>query len=148
METIKKAESKKQVQAANVALRTDIGLDAKSKQMFDLIKAFKVMLERTDGDEDDYAVSVEEISVKDRIVELLERIEGCRDGVEFTGLFPEKPTKLLIITTFLAMLEMMKMQAVRIYQNTNFSTIYLYPVTEDSPSQAPADQEAHTEGDA
>jgi len=116
--------------------------------MFDLIKAFKVMLERTDGDEDEYDVSVEEISVKDRIVELLQCIEGKADGVDFLNLFPEKPTKILIITTFLAMLELMKMQAVKIYQNNNFSTIYLYPVgEEDSPQAAALAGEGQT-GDA
>jgi len=104
--------------------------------LFDLIHAFKAMLERTDADEDEYDISPEEISVKDRIVELLQCIEGKSDGVEFLSLFPGKPTKLLIITTFLAMLELMKMQAVRIYQNNNFSMIYLYPVTEDSPQDA------------
>jgi hypothetical protein len=40
MEPIKKKERKRQIQAANVTLRTDIGLDAKSKKMFDLIKAY------------------------------------------------------------------------------------------------------------
>jgi segregation and condensation protein A len=104
--------------------------------LFDLINAFKAMLERTDGDEDEYDISVEEISVKDRIVELLQSIEGQSEGIDFMRLFPEKTTKLFIITTFLAMLELMKMQAVRIYQNNNFSTIYLYPVTEDSPQDA------------
>ena len=112
--------------------------------LFDLIKAFKVMLERTDGDEAEYDVSVEEISVKDRIAELLECIEGQVDGVEFTSLFPAQATKALIITTFLAMLELMKMQAVRIYQNRNFSTIYLYPVTDESPQDAPAAEEGQT----
>ncbi len=115
--------------------------------LFDLMRAFKIMLERTDGDEDDYDVSVEEISVKDRIAELLESIVGQSEGIDFMKLFPEKPTKLLIITTFLAMLELMKMQAVRIYQNNNFSTIHLYPVTEDSPQDAPPVEEESREGD-
>jgi segregation and condensation protein A len=112
--------------------------------LFDLIRAFKVMLERTDADADDYDVSLEEISVKDRIVELLQQIEGRADGVDFMTLFSEKPTRILIITTFLAMLELMKMQAVRIFQNNNFSTIYLYPVMDDSPEDAPAAAEGHT----
>ena len=115
--------------------------------LFDLIKAFKVMLERTDGDESDYDISPEEISVKDKIVELLQRLEGQTDGVDFMGLFPANPTKLLIITTFLAMLELMKMQAVRIYQNKNFSTIYLYPVTDESPEDEPVFEAGQT-GDA
>jgi segregation and condensation protein A len=115
--------------------------------LFDLMRAFKKMLERTDADEDEYDVSVDEISVKDRIVELLERIQGQTDGIDFMSLFPEKPTKLLIITTFLAMLELMKIQAVRIYQNNNFATIHLYPVTEDSPADAPPVAQGQT-GDA
>jgi len=112
--------------------------------LFDLIKAFRVMLERTDGDEDEYDVSVEEISVKDRIAELLQSIEGQVDGVDFISLFPAHATKVLVITTFLAMLELMKMQAVRIYQNNNFSTIYLYPVTDESPLDVSASEDAQT----
>lgn len=99
--------------------------------MFDLIRAFKAMLERTDGDESEYDVSREQISVKDKIVELLQRLEECRSGVDFKTLFPATPTRQQIIATFLAMLELIKMQAIRIYQNSNFSAIYLYPVTEE-----------------
>jgi len=101
--------------------------------LFDLIRAFKVMLERTDADESEYDVSREEISVKDKIVELLQRLEGQTAGIDFLSLFPVRPTRMQIITTFLAMLELIKMQAVKIYQNNNFSSIYLYPVTDDSP---------------
>jgi segregation and condensation protein A len=106
--------------------------------LFDLIRAFKTMLERTEADESEYDVSREEISVKDKIVELLQRLEGRFDGVDFVTLFPEKPTRMQVITTFLAMLELIKMQAVKIYQNSNFSSIYLYPVTDESPEDAPA----------
>ena len=46
------------------------------------------------------------------------------------------------------MLELMKMQAVKIYQNNNFSTIYLYPVgEEDSPQETAPAGEGQT-GDA
>jgi segregation and condensation protein A len=116
--------------------------------LFDLLQAFKAMLERTDADESEYDVSIEEISVKDRIVELLQRLEGQADGLDFLQLFPENPTKILIITTFLALLELMKMQAVRIYQNSNFSTIYLYPVTDEALQDGPAVEGAAREGEA
>ncbi len=115
--------------------------------MFDLIKAFKAMLERTDGDKSEYDVSREEISVKDKIVELLQRLEGCGGGLDFMSLFSEKPTRMQVITTFLAMLELIKMQAVKIYQNNNFSSIYLYPVTDDAPEDVQAHGGAQT-GDA
>jgi segregation and condensation protein A len=108
--------------------------------LFDLIRAFKAMLERTDADESEYDVSREEISVKDKIVELLQRLDGQTSGIDFVTLFSEKPSRMQVITTFLAMLELIKMQAVKIYQNTNFSAIYLYPVTDESPADelAPA----------
>ncbi len=115
--------------------------------LFDLIKAFKAMLERTDADESEYDVSREEISVKDKIVELLQRLEGQASGIEFVSLFSEHPTRMQVITTFLAMLELIKMQAVKIYQNNNFSSIYLYPVTDDSPEDAAQHDRGQT-GDA
>ncbi|MBM4310758.1 MAG: segregation/condensation protein A [Deltaproteobacteria bacterium] len=115
--------------------------------LFDLIRAFKTMLDRTDADESEYDVSREEISVKDKIVELLQRLDGQIAGIDFVSLFPDKPSRMQVITTFLAMLELIKMQAVKIYQNSNFSAIYLYPVTDDSPEEAPSPETGQT-GDA
>ena len=115
--------------------------------MFDLIRAFKVMLERTDADVDEYDVSREEISVKDKIAEVLQRLEGCTAGLDFMTLFSDTPTRMQVIATFLALLELMKMQAVKIYQNSNFSTIYLYPVTDEASDPAPAGTQGQT-GDA
>jgi chromatin segregation and condensation protein Rec8/ScpA/Scc1 (kleisin family) len=41
------------------------------------------------------------------------------------------PSKLEIIATFLALLELIKEQAIRLYQNSSFSRIYIYPVSDE-----------------
>lgn len=96
--------------------------------LFDLLTALKKVIERASGTETIMEFSVEKISVKDRMNDILQFIQGKKDGIEFEELFEDNKTKLEVITTFLAMLELMKHQALKIYQNENFSKIYIYPV--------------------
>lgn len=107
----------------------DGGTVLKEASIFDLLTALKKVIERTGTREDIYDVSVEHISVKDKISEILQRLQDTATNIEFDTLFPEKAGKIEIITTFLALLELIKMQAIRIYQNSNFSRIYIYPVS-------------------
>ncbi len=110
--------------------------------VFDLLQAFKKMLERVGGDEAGYEVEFEQISVKDKMSDVLQLLEGHMGGLPFERLFSENPGKVELITTFLAMLELMKMQAIRIYQNANFSSIYVYPIgDEEQQGEAVGDSE-------
>lgn len=98
--------------------------------LFDLMAAFKKILDRSD-EKDALDVTVEQISVKDKINEIMQKIEACKNGMEFTLLFSDVPGRLEIITTFLAMLELMKLQAVKVFQNLSYSRIYIYPVSDE-----------------
>jgi len=96
--------------------------------LFDLLSALKKVIERAADNEFVMEVSVEKLSVKDRMNDLLLMIKGKHEGIQFEDLFNDNVTKLEIITTFLALLELMKHQALKIFQNENFSHIYVYPV--------------------
>lgn len=107
----------------------DVGLSEVS--LFDLISALKKVLDRTDEKGDIFEVTMENISIKDKINEIMQKIQDCTDGLEFESLFTSMPSKLEIIATFLALLELIKEQAIRLYQNSSFSRIYIYPVSDE-----------------
>lgn len=109
--------------------------------IFDLLTALKKVIERTDAKADILAMTMEHMSVKDKIHEILGRLEGVSDGVEFEALFDTAPNRIAIITTFLAILELMKMQALKVYQSANFTKMYVYAVTEDDRPPVPHEDE-------
>ncbi len=112
------------VDAEDVDIAGDVGL-------FDLLSALKKVLEKCADKESVMQVSIESMSVKDMMSELLRRVEEKKDGIVFESLFENMGSKNEIITMFLAMLELISKQAIRVFQNENFSSIYIYPV-EDS----------------
>ncbi len=106
--------------------------------IFDLISAFKNLIERIDEKQALMEVDIEHISVKDRINDVMQKLAECADAVLFEDLFDDQLDKLLLITTFLALLELLKMQAIKIYQNENFSSIYIYPIRDDDTHEESA----------
>lgn len=96
--------------------------------LFDLLHAFRTLLDKAENKGNVIEVTAEEISVKDKILEVLSLLQGKNNGLEFISLFKDNATRLEIITTFLALLELIRRQAVKVYQNRSFSRIYVYPV--------------------
>jgi segregation and condensation protein A len=91
--------------------------------LFRLLDAFEQILQRID-DKKAFDISVERISVRDRIrvlTEVLHERRSCR----FDELFEENRTKYDVVVTFLALLEMTKMSITRIYQADFNSPIYI-----------------------
>jgi len=99
--------------------------------LFDLLSALKNVMDRSDEQGPVMEVSVEHLSVKDMIGEIMEKIRDKRDGTVFEALFEGTRDTLSIITMFLALLELMKLQAIKVYQNASFSTIYIRPVLDE-----------------
>ena len=113
--------------------------------IFDLLEALKKVIERTGAQDDIMAFTMEHMSVKDKISEILERLAGVQDGIEFEALFDNAPERIEVITTFLAILELMKMQALKVYQNTNFGKLFVYAVTDDEAPVEPTSEELSQE---
>jgi segregation and condensation protein A len=104
--------------------------------LFDLISAFKEMLERrktllshevADGGK----------SIDQRMDELMELIrEG--ESVEFVEVFATEQTKGDMIVTFLALLELIRLKRVKVYQRGVFGSIRVFrPVGPDVEAPAP-----------
>ena len=102
----------------------DAGEEMLEAGLFDLISAFKGLLERRK------ALLAHEIpadgeSVEERMAELLALIkEGA--SLDFLGLFASDESKTGMILTFLALLELIRLNRVRVYQRGLFGPIRVF----------------------
>jgi segregation and condensation protein A len=102
----------------------DTGEEMLEAGLFDLISAFKELLERRKV-LIQHEVESEGKTVEDRIEEILKMMkEGA--SLEFTDLFEDQRTKMDMIVTFLAVLELIRLKRVKVYQKGNFGTIRIF----------------------
>jgi segregation and condensation protein A len=108
--------------------------------VFDLISAFQKMLEK--APEQNLEITRETLTVADKINHIVERIENV-DGIRFEDLFDEGYTKVTLLVTFLAVLEVVRLGLVKIYQESAFGLIWLMnPQKQGSVDPAEANEEA------
>jgi segregation and condensation protein A len=96
-------------------------IPADDLQLFDLLSAFQEILERAPTDHF-VEVSREAWTVQDRIHVILERLEG-ESTIPFENLFDQHWSRPLVIVTFLALLELVRMNLVRLFQGEWFGPI-------------------------
>jgi len=92
--------------------------------LFELIEAMQQVLRRS-SQELIHEITLERTSVEEKITEILDRLSRCGGEVDFRSLFEREPTKELIILTFLALLELIKIRMVKVYQRKAFHPIKL-----------------------
>lgn len=92
--------------------------------LFELIDAFQRILEKVTRDHV-VDLSVDTVSVKDRMNAIIAVLEE-KGSISFLEMFPENVQKMDIIATFLALLELMRMNLVRAVQSAQNSTIRLF----------------------
>ena len=98
--------------------------------LFELVEAFQRLLKET-SDPAIHEVFAEQISVADRVNVILTMMSGRKD-LGFSEIFTEKPERQMVVVTFLAMLELVRLRLVRLMQNDRCGNIWLYPaVTEE-----------------
>ena len=83
--------------------------------LFELVDALRKIIERKGLSDHFIEVTVEKISVKDKMVEILLGLKETQQII-FQSLFDELSTKYEIIVTLLAILELMKLRAVKVFQ--------------------------------
>jgi segregation and condensation protein A len=88
----------------------------------DLIDALREVLKRL-PEEKAHEILGERPAIRPRILAVLERLRG--GDVVFTELFPPEAPRREVIVTFLALLELVKMRAVRAVQSERFGPILL-----------------------
>lgn len=92
--------------------------------LFELIDAFQRILQKV-SKEHTVDLSAEIYSIKDRMNVIIDILED-KGSISFTELFPQIPQKMDIIVTFLALLELMKMNLIRAAQNSQNGIIRLF----------------------
>ena len=91
-----------------------------------LYRAFQNVLEGQIEQEPIVAnVAREKYTIEDKIVAILMLLKENDGNISFNSMFSHKTTKEEIITTFMAMLELIKIKRIIVYQTSIFSPIYL-----------------------
>jgi segregation and condensation protein A len=113
----------------------DAGEEMLEAGLYDLIGAFKELLERR-RTLIAHEVAGEGKSVEQRMAELLELIrEG--ESLEFLEMFASQDTKADMIATFLALLELIRLKHVKVYQRGLFGPIRVFrPLGPPAPQPA------------
>ncbi|MBI4685397.1 MAG: segregation/condensation protein A [Nitrospirae bacterium] len=90
--------------------------------LFDLIGAFKNIFEKASPDVVEITRAI--LTVKDKIALITDILE-TQDTVRFEELFTEDRTRIQIVVTFIALLELIRLGLVRAYQEKDFGNIWL-----------------------
>ena len=98
--------------------------------LFDLVNALRNIIERKHLSDRFMEVTVERISVKDKMLEVLQRLKEARQII-FQSLFDKLSTKYEIIVAFLAILELMRLRAVKVFQVQPYGEIRIIYLRED-----------------
>jgi segregation and condensation protein A len=116
----------------------DSGEEMLEAGLYDLIAAFKELLDRRKSLLA-HEIETEGPSVEERMAELLAMIVAG-ESLDFMELFTSLETKGQMITTFLALLELVRLKQVRVYQRGRFGAIRVFrpvgPPAEGAPTPA------------
>lgn len=89
--------------------------------LFDLVDALQGILDRNPGKKL-IEILPDNLTVRERMNVILELLEG-KDAVAFVDLFEQSCHRLVVIVTFLAMLELIRLRVARVFQAETFGPI-------------------------
>jgi segregation and condensation protein A len=92
--------------------------------LFSLMSAFKAVLGRA-KQRPQMVLPGEQLSIEARIEQLLSRL-STTDACGFAELFDDVATRADLVVTFLALLEMIRLKVIRVYQTGPFGDIRIY----------------------
>ena len=102
--------------------------------LFDLLAAFKKLLENAPPEM--RTITRETLTVKDKMLHIADIIENL-DSIRFEELFKDSFTRVQLIVTFLALLELLRLGLARVYQEREFGNIWIInPQNQDSAAAA------------
>ncbi len=103
--------------------------------LFDLLDAFKKILDKAPPEVG--SITKETLTVKDRMSVIMEIIEG-QAVVRFEDLFKENITRIQLIVTFVALLELIRLGLAKVYQESQFGSIFVINPEKQPVVEAPA----------
>ena len=90
--------------------------------LFDLLAAFKKLL--TNAPPEMRTITRETLTVKDKMMHIVDMLENI-ESIRFEELFKESFTRVQLIVTFLALLELLRLGLARVYQEQQFGNIWV-----------------------
>lgn len=96
----------------------------------DLLSALQRVLADVGEEEQVTSIQKRKMSVRMRIREIWHKISQASGQLAFEDLFDDVKSRGEVVITFLALLELLKMQRVKVRQKTAFAPIEIIPVTE------------------
>ncbi len=107
------------------AAASDEGLIAGAVTMFDLITAFKRVLDRVSSEtSSQQVIGHDMVRIDDRIEHVLGMIDVERE-IPFEELFSDDVRRIVLVVTFMAILELVKMQEINFRQEAQFGRIFV-----------------------
>ncbi len=97
--------------------------------IFQLINAFQNVLKRIDAKEDLREMFGENFTVSDKIEQILQSMAGGKP-IRFSDLFARIASRVEIVVTFLALLELIRLKQVRAIQSDPFQEIEIAPLAQ------------------
>ncbi len=110
------------IRDGGTAAASDAPLPLHEVGIFQLIHAFQEVIKRVEAREDLGEIFAERFSVSDKIEKILHLI-GNGGSVRFSELFAEMASRVEIVVTFLALLELIRLNQVRAVQPQMFDEI-------------------------
>lgn len=100
--------------------------------LFDLVDALRKVIERKDLPENIMGVAVEKMTVRDKIVSILQQLRETPQLV-FQSLFDPLVTRYEIVVAFLAVLELIRLRAIRVFQVQPYGEIRIVALASQVP---------------
>jgi segregation and condensation protein A len=101
--------------------------------LFDLLEAMKKVLQGIPPEEFQ-DISLEQLSIKEKIIQIMDRIWDA-ESITFNELFTAATPRREIIVTFLALLELLRLRMIRVYQSESFGVIRVFSPIEREEGQ-------------
>jgi len=99
--------------------------------LFELVQAFKTALEAAKDAPKAHEIEAEQITVHERMIAVMESLEH-QDAIEFQQIFECadgcRPSRAVLVTTFLAILELTRLAVLRIFQSLNENSVPKGPI--------------------
>ncbi len=96
----------------------------KEADLFDLLTAFKKVLDNLPR-ESSHTINFQKVDLEQRIQYILDYLSE-KEKVSFEELFQDNPIRLILVVTFMALLELVRLQEIKIVQRRHFSRILIY----------------------
>jgi segregation and condensation protein A len=91
-----------------------------------LIALTRILADVGEGEEEVTSIQRRKLTVRMKMSEIWRRISNSGQGVLFEDLFIDEQTRSAIVTTFLALLELLRLQRVMVRQNKAFDRIEIF----------------------